>query len=55
MFDPTLHRSARISQRRQYKLRLDGRKSSMTQDKINLLNNINFEWDGNRKKGLNQR
>lgn len=43
------------TQRRQYKLRLDGRKSSMTQDKINLLNNINFEWDGNRKKGLNQR
>mmetsp|Transcript_2372 Transcript_2372/g.5227 ORF Transcript_2372/g.5227 Transcript_2372/m.5227 type:complete len:105 (-) Transcript_2372:131-445(-) len=43
------------TQRRQYKLKMDGRKSSMTQEKINLLNNIKFEWDGKRKKGLSQK
>lgn len=32
-------------QRRQYKLMLDGKASTMTQDRLDILNNINFIWD----------
>lgn len=32
------------TQRRQYKLLLDGKKSSMTQDKIDSLNAVGFVW-----------
>mmetsp|Transcript_17163 Transcript_17163/g.39898 ORF Transcript_17163/g.39898 Transcript_17163/m.39898 type:complete len:519 (+) Transcript_17163:122-1678(+) len=34
------------TQRRQYKLKMEGKSNSMTQDKINSLNGIQFEWDG---------